>query len=323
MIKFTAIMPVYNSENNIDRSIGSILKQTYCNWELIIVDDGSTDRSYDICKKYADIDKRIKVYTKKNEGPGKARNYGISKSTGDYISFIDSDDFFDIDYFRFLEEYIRKNNLDLVYFNVVMEDNNGKIIKVNNPKKYEKLNKDDLIKSQIMGIISWAAWFKVAKADIIKKYKFSDLSVGEEAVFSFNVLCNSNKIGFIDKNLYHYVYNEEGQHKKGGVDPWRNVAIELKKELNKQSKFQQYEYAINGLAFRGLSIAIKRVCCDNKYKIAKKEIKQYINDYSKEFDIYKVEKNLLDKISKIIMTFIQLKLYFAIYIATRLKYKNK
>lgn len=322
-IKFTAIMPLYNAENSIKKSIESVVGQTYDNWELIIVDDGSTDSSYDICKKYAQIDNRIKIYKKDNEGPGKARNYGINKCTGDYICFIDSDDYLETDYFRILSRYIKEKKCDLVYFNIIMENDNGKITKINQTNKFEQLDKEDVLKSQIMGILPWAAWVKVAKADIIKKYKFSSLNVGEEAIFSFYVLYNAKTIGFIDKNLYHYVHNESGQHTKGGIDPWKNVAIEFKKELSQHSEFKSYKNAVNGLALRGLSIAIKRVCCENNYKTAKNKIRQLIKHYSKNFDIYKSEIKLLDSTSKIILTLIRLKTYRIIYVATKLKYKGR
>lgn len=90
--KISIIVPVYNVENYVEECIMSILKQTYKNIEIILVNDGSTDSSYDICSQYAKIDKRIKLYTKKNGGLSDARNYGVKHATGNYIFFLDSDD---------------------------------------------------------------------------------------------------------------------------------------------------------------------------------------------------------------------------------------
>ncbi len=323
MIKFTAIMPVYNSKDKIRKSIESVLNQTYKNWELIIVDDGSTDNTYKTCEQYSKKDKRIIVYKKENEGPGKARNYGIKRSSGDYICFIDSDDYVEMDYFELLAKHIEKENSDVVFFNVVSEDKDGKIEKIYNVQRFKTLGQEELIKMQIMGLLSWAAWIKAAKSNIIKKYSFSDLSVGEEAIFSFYVLKSSKKIGFIDKNLYHYVFNPTGQHKKGGMDPWNSVANEIKRELLLNDNFNKYELAVNGLALRGLCIAIKRISCANNYKNARKQINEHMEKYKEEFDIFNVEKQLLDRTSKIIKTLIKLKLFLIIYIGTKLKYKKQ
>ena len=92
MIKISIIMPVYNKEKYLKNTIDSILKQEYKNFELIIVDDGSTDKSKYICDEYASKDSRIKVYHIKNEGVSNARNIGLKYATGDYIQFIDADD---------------------------------------------------------------------------------------------------------------------------------------------------------------------------------------------------------------------------------------
>ena len=86
------VVPVYNCENYIERCIKSLLEQTYKNIEIILINDGSKDRSLDICKKYSNIDKRIVIIDKKNEGVSKARNTGIKKSNGKFISFVDADD---------------------------------------------------------------------------------------------------------------------------------------------------------------------------------------------------------------------------------------
>lgn len=89
------IIPVYNSEKYIDRCINSIVNQTYKDIEIILIDDGSSDRSIDIINNYVNKDNRIKVYTQKNAGPSSARNYGLDVSTGDYVMFVDADDYID------------------------------------------------------------------------------------------------------------------------------------------------------------------------------------------------------------------------------------
>ncbi len=317
-MKYSTIMPVYNAGNKLEKSIESIIYQTYSNWELIIIDDGSTDNSLEICKKYSKNDKRIKVIHQTNHGPGYARNVGIKKATGDYITFLDADDYYSNDFY----ETISKSNSDMIFYGIIKENNEGKIHDYINIFKYKKYNKEELIKLQLMGILSWGAWRKAIKTSIAKKSLFNDLDVGEEVLFSFNTMLNSKNIDFLDKYLYHHVFNNDGQHLKGGIDPWRNVARIVKNDLVLNNYYKKYEYAINGLAFRGLCIAIKRICLDNNLKDSKKVIKNYINEYKQEFEIYKIEKNLLDKTSKIIMLLVKFKLYFLLFIGTKIKYRK-
>ena len=96
MEKVSVIIPIYNASSTLEKCLNSIINQTYKNLEIILVDDGSTDSSGKICDKFAKNDDRIKVIHKKNEGLGKTRNVGILESTGDYLFFVDSDDFIDL-----------------------------------------------------------------------------------------------------------------------------------------------------------------------------------------------------------------------------------
>lgn len=112
--KVSIIIPVYNVESYLKKCIDSILLQTYTNFELILIDDGSTDQSYEICDEYSLNDKRIKVIHKINEGVSKARNLGLSISTGDYICFVDSDDWIDCDMLEYI--IVNADDFDIVQF---------------------------------------------------------------------------------------------------------------------------------------------------------------------------------------------------------------
>lgn len=319
MMKYSVIMPIYNSSEKLHKSIKSIIDQSYDNWELILVDDGSTDDSLSICKEYEKKDHRIKVFHQENKGPGLARNLGISKSSGEYIAFIDSDDYYEVDYFETLNNANKENNLDLIYFGLVLERENGEIYKYNDVGKFKKYDKEELLKLQLMGILSWGPCLKVAKSVIVKECFFSDLQVGEELLFSYNVLKKSNQIGFVEKNLYHYVYNENGQHKKGGEDPWGKLTYNLKKYLMKEKEYDKYVKVVNSLALRSLSIAIYRTFCKLNYRKAKIKIKETIKNYKKEYDFKNIERYLLNRSSKLILIMVNLKLYFLLYLASKLK----
>ena len=105
------IVPVYNVEKYLNRCLDSIINQSFINFELILINDGSTDKSGKICDKYAQIDKRVRVIHKKNEGVSLTRNLGINIAKGDYITFIDSDDWIEQDFLKKAIEYIKENNL--------------------------------------------------------------------------------------------------------------------------------------------------------------------------------------------------------------------
>ena len=121
----SVIVPIYNKENLISRCIESLIRQKYINIEIILVDDGSTDKSLAICQKYEKKDTRIKTYHKDNGGISSARNYGIAKARGEWISFVDADDYVENDYIKLLIQNC--NDVDLVVCNCYMLTNNKKI----------------------------------------------------------------------------------------------------------------------------------------------------------------------------------------------------
>ena len=118
-ITFSIIMPCYNSETYVADAVESLLKQTYYNWELIVVNDGSTDNTLDILNNFADKDKRIKVYSKKNGGYATAINFGLDRIAGDYFLMLGSDDRFSLDLLSELEKYINEKSPDIIAFRAV------------------------------------------------------------------------------------------------------------------------------------------------------------------------------------------------------------
>ena len=113
-MKFSVFIPTYNCEDALSNSIESILNQTYPDWELILIDDGSTDDSLSICQAYAAKDNRIRVIHQENAGQGAARNNGIGAATGDYIVFCDADDYYEIQALETFADAGRENNPDLI-----------------------------------------------------------------------------------------------------------------------------------------------------------------------------------------------------------------
>lgn len=200
------IMPVYNSEKYIERAIKSVIKQTYKNWELIIVNDGSTDSSKQICEKYSRNDKRIKVINKNNEGVSIARNYGINNSQGKYIMFLDSDDFYEENMIEEMYKIMTINEVDIVKANYKII-NKDKII---NNKEYiiEKLyNKQDITKELIDLLLTEKIhcylWLLMLKREIVVNFN-SKLHIFEDANFYLETFIKAKSIYITKQCLYNY-----------------------------------------------------------------------------------------------------------------------
>lgn len=211
-MKVSIIIPLYNCEKYIDKCIESIKNQTYGNWELIIVDDQSNDKSYEICKRYADNDTRILLTQQANAGSGVARNKGIDMATGEYIIFCDADDFLLPDALTLLIEEANRTDVDLViggykefkYFNEEI------IFCGQNEPQTEYINgiqhvRNRYIKLFDKGLIQ-APWAKLYKAEIIKKYnvKFADYRRCQDIVFNISYYEYTESLSIIIGPVYAY-----------------------------------------------------------------------------------------------------------------------
>ena len=144
--KVSVIMPVYNTEKYLERAVQSIIDQTIINWELILVDDGSTDQSSAICEHYSGIDSRIKFFRQNNRGPSDARNKGIEKATGEYIAFLDSDDWFTLDMLETMTSICDEYNVEIACCSFFIAHENGSIIEQSKTgTEFELLNTKEAI----------------------------------------------------------------------------------------------------------------------------------------------------------------------------------
>lgn len=207
MVKVSVIVPVYNKEKEIEKCLDSILNQTLNEIEIIVVNDGSTDRSLELIKKYEKkYSSKIKVINHENHGIGYTRNKGIEKSTGEFISFVDSDDFIEKEMLCEYYNFCKEHNLDILtgyYFKVT--GNKKEIFK--NP--YFKICN---IKSNtnIINLIDYGPCNKIFNTKIIKenKIKFDENSKYEDMPFVSTTISKANKIGHIGKAYYNYYIRE-------------------------------------------------------------------------------------------------------------------
>lgn len=206
----SVIIPVYDAENTIGRCLDSILNQTYRNLEIIVVNDGSTDRSEKICAGYQDKDNRIKVYTIDNHGQGYARNYGIEHSNGTYIGFCDADDTMWPNMYETLYKMICNSSADMsgCGHNDIRD---GKLIERNSDANGVVGRKEALELFSSGKLIKWACWDKLFRRNSLGSLRFPAQKLqGEDTLFLLHFICNNNVFAYADLGLYNY-YRDSSQ----------------------------------------------------------------------------------------------------------------
>ena len=181
-------------EKYLKRCLDSVLKQTYSNLEIIIVDDGSTDNSGKICDEYSKKDSRIKVIHKKNGGISDVRNVGIANATGDYIGFVDSDDYIAEDMFETLCNLMEENSADISIVSFY-EMYNGKLIGVRDDKSLTKMNKEQALKELLIDTnIQSYMWNKLFKRELFENLKFPEEKKFENIATVLLIFERANKV---------------------------------------------------------------------------------------------------------------------------------
>ncbi len=212
--KISIIVPVYNAEEYLKQCLDSIVNQTYKNIEIICINDASTDNSLSILKEYEKNDSRIKVLSGEHIGAGKARNLGIEKSTGDYLLFLDCDDFFELNMIEEMLNKITIENSDIVVCNSYVFDNqnNTDTLNDNNYKHVKKspINPQDY-PQDLFTFIDGCAWNKIFKASIVKENAilFEDLTSCNDITFTDTMLALANSISLLKQAYVHYRTNQK------------------------------------------------------------------------------------------------------------------
>lgn len=321
IMKISAVIPLYNAEKYIYKCIKSVIDQTYDDWELIVVDDGSDDNSVDIVTHIALNEKRIKLYCQKNEGPGSARNLGIKYAQGEIVVFIDSDDYVACDYFMQLSKMMIKH--DLVFINVAQVSTNGYTIKNENMYQYKNLDKDTLLRCQMTGKIPWGGVRKAARRSLITSNNifFDNLLVGEECLYSFKVLNSANNYGFMSKkNNYFYVNHTNSQSKLENIDPYYDVVFSLKTYLYENGYYKKFADTLNSLIIVAMLVSMDRIARIYNGSVRKEKCSQIFNQYSKIIDRkYSIDIHNIPTRALICLPFINAHNYTAIIILSKLK----
>ena len=207
MPKLSIIVPVYKVEQYIHKCVDSILNQTFTDFELILVDDGSPDNCGEICDEYAQKDERVRVIHKENGGLSDARNFGLKKAKGKYISFIDSDDWVDLDLYRDVIDYQEDNDLGVVCFDVY--EVKGEKIKYNNRFDANKIfTGADALYKILTDEIDNSACNKVYKKELWEDIEFPVGRCFEDVATTYKVFHKAGKVGYYKRAYYYYVKRE-------------------------------------------------------------------------------------------------------------------
>lgn len=208
MEKISVIVPVYNTEKYLSRCVESILLQTYKNLEIILVDDGSTDKSGEICENYRAKDERIVVIHKKNGGQADARNAGLEVVTGDYIAFVDSDDWLEKDIYEYCINLFKVTNCDIVDYQCVFSDGKSPTKTYIKGYKIEIIEGKEILRDYLYRGQTEKAPFSVCrklyKRSLFEKIRFPEGKVNEDIVTNFRVLMKCNRIVHTNKIGYYY-----------------------------------------------------------------------------------------------------------------------
>lgn len=300
--KISIIIPVYNVEKYLDKCLDSIINQTYKNIEIICINDSSTDNSESILNKYNKKDSRIRVLNKKNEGVSLARNFALKYVTGEYLMFVDSDDWIELNTCEVAIKIAKKYNTDLVMWTYIREwENNSKIKEIYTSDMLifdEDMCKNNLHRRMI-GLYGnelrepanadalCTVWAKLYKANIIKDNNviFEDIrKIGtyEDGLFNLEIFNLINKAIFINKGLYHYRKNNINsitqKYKENFFEDWQNLFNILDQYIVTNKCGENYVKALDNRICISILWLGLNICNSDKgaiYKIS--EIKRIIN----------------------------------------------
>lgn len=310
----SVIIPVFNTGGYLTNCLDSVLNQTYSNLQVIIVDDGSTDGSSNVCDEYAQKDKRVVVIHKKNEGVSIARNTGIAIATGDYFHFPDSDDYIEMDTYEYLLSLIEKHKCDMINYEYYITYSNSEIEHKSGESFYGLFDKEN----SHLGVMSGEpfAWNKFFTKKAVEGVTFRESILrGEDSLYVHECIEQIDSMWFDNRPLYHYVQSEDsacrGNFRVSQLsfmklyDEYKNLYCEYPKLWKRfQSRFFHtpimiyYDMYVDNNDFSKEMGQLHKECKE-RYK----EIKQNVSFSKKEkikFGLFIHSPNLFCKIHKLI-----------------------
>ena len=290
-MKVSIIVPAYNNEKTIKRCLDSLINQSFKDIEIIVINDGSSDKTKDMLDEYLKYD-NVFVFNTENHGQSAARNLGLDKAIGDYICFLDADDYVSKDGLEKLYNKARSGNFDVVLSNVniIYPDHN---VIVNSGLKEDTEGRNKIKELMIFSYSAGVIWNKIYKKDILKNIRFKEGIWYEDVHFNFRLFLFLNKVGTIDDVFVNYVQTEGSVTYTYNdklydiIKVFNDLVDYYKRNKLYDSYFQELEYSYVRYAYNTF---IKRLCkCKNYkkfmegFKYAKSEVKKHFPKYRKNY----------------------------------------
>ena len=296
--KVSVIVPIYNVEKYLVRCLETLIHQTLQEIEIILVDDGSTDSSPKICDEYSKKDSRIKVIHKQNAGLGMARNTGLDVATGEYVGFVDSDDFVDLNTYEKLYATAKKTNAEMVVCNYYsFQTNCNKVTKMNTISSSRQIKKSEMLKlaCQLVGKdprydeddIGMSVWKNLYSLQFLRKNNFQFCSerefLSEDAIFDLTVVPNMRSVQLVTEAYYYYCNNDSeslsSKFRKSRFEEYKKLYLKELDILEKSTYFEQGKYYVATTFLGNIRAYLKQVAASNlKHNEKKTIVLDIIND---------------------------------------------
>ena len=280
--KITVVVPCYNVEKYVAKCLDSIINQTYDNLEIIAVEDCSTDNTYEILKEYLKKDKRIKlVKNKVNSGLSFSRNMGISEATGEYISFIDSDDYIDLNYYENLHNALIDNDADIAICDIkaVLEEEN-----IINIKECYSNNEFNLLNVINTGFAA-SACNKLFKKHLLLKYLFEVGKINEDIAVIIPALVNAKKLAYAKDTYYYYLQRGGSIQNSHFSDKRFDVFYGVEETLKRIAKCKNYEQIKEALVFNQFIPLLIYVIIKEKNVFKRRHAMKKYHKLIKKYDV--------------------------------------
>lgn len=272
------IIPVYNVEKYLDKCVESVVNQTYRNLEIILVDDGSPDNCPKMCDEWAANDSRIKVIHLENTGVANARNTALRMAAGDYVGFVDGDDYVEPDMYQQLVELAMKYNSDITFCSYQINDEDR------GEAGCSEIPKDEVMKNVLMGEYEYGVlWNKLYKSSVVKDLEMPPLKCSEDLPYNYFAMKNADKFVKTELKLYHYYQNEastmHSSFSRSKYDAVKARKIMINDVTSAFKPYAVYDLVLSLYVFLNLSLITNQ--CDDMLGDVRKEILDYKKDIMK------------------------------------------
>lgn len=320
MPKISIIIPVYNAEIYLERCVNSVLMQTFQDFELILVNDGSKDNSLAICNRYSEIDQRVTVVNQSNGGVSSARNHGIEVATGNYICFVDADDYVAPEYLEQLyEDAQRDETIDLVFQGRIKKDGSIQVEVSPGIDRTFNLNEDSAFFESLSLFRYCAVYSKLFKREIIRENNIrflTELNHGEDFDFLAKYLCHCNVVHVSSRMNYYYMINDGSisskfnsfEHKYLGLNRIYSSLLELYHKQHEPASLGKQindyiAYSVGGLL--SLIYGLPQIGRSNRLRYLKSIDSKYVRFYGDCF--------IASKFSAKVLKFLFVKKFYYVY----------